>query len=108
MRDNRMDKFYQTKEWKDLRAMMLREHPLCETCLAKSPAEYSRAVIVHHVNEVRHRPDLALTIEYLDALGQPKRNLMSLCYDCHELAHHRAYKGRRGSRKEPINAERFD
>ena len=99
--------FYSTREWKQLRAEVLRDHPLCQDCLAKSPAEFSRAVYVHHVNELHDRPDLGLTRQWVDAMGDVHDNLVALCMDCHEVRHGRCARGRRRKRR-CVTKERFD
>lgn len=44
--------------------------------------------MVHHVNHVKRRPELALDMFYLDSDGQRKRNLISVCRWCHENVCH--------------------
>ena len=107
-RDGRRGVFYTTKEWKELRAQVLKDHPLCVDCLAKSPAEFSRAVYVHHVNELHDRPDLGLSRTWTDAAGEAHDNLVALCMQCHEERHGRFVKGSNGRKKKPITEERFD
>lgn len=106
-RSGKRELFYATKEWKQLRAEVLHDQPLCQDCLAKSPAEFSRAVYVHHVNELHDRPDLGLTRQWVDATGQVHDNLVALCMDCHEARHNRFVKGRR-RRRRCVTEERFD
>lgn len=78
--------FYQTKDWQELRAAVLDDlHYECQHCLERG--EYVRADCVHHVNEVRVRPDLALSMWYVDEHGQRQRNLVPLCNTCHNLVH---------------------
>ena len=45
--------------------------------------------MVHHVNEVLQRPDLALSRYFLDADGVRRDNLVPLCAACHEAEHSR-------------------
>lgn len=86
-------KFYKTTEWRELRRKTLEtEHFECEAC--RKHGRYRRAVLVHHVNEVRKRPELALSLWYKDTDGVSKKNLQALCFECHEIAHGRAYAGR--------------
>jgi len=78
--------FYLTEDWQELRLDVLREHHWeCSECLKKG--EYTRAVCVHHVNEVRHRPDLALSKFYVDKDGTKQPNLVPLCNSCHNIVH---------------------
>ena len=75
--------FYVTGEWRALSAEVLRiDRYECQLCKAKG--RYRRAALVHHVNHVKHRPDLALDIYYVDSDSEQKRNLLSVCRWCHE------------------------
>jgi 5-methylcytosine-specific restriction protein A len=65
--------FYQSKEWRTLRAQHLRENPCCEMC---RPI-VTPAVIVHHIIEVKDDPTKALDPE----------NLLSCCVACHNTIH---------------------
>lgn len=79
--------FYVTGEWRSLSADVLRDdRHECQICKAKG--RYHRADLVHHVNHVKLRPDLALDIYYTDADGERKRNLISVCRGCHETVCH--------------------
>lgn len=72
--------FYKSKEWKKLRAAVLKlDHYECQQC--KAEGRYSKAQTVHHVHHVKDRPDLALTY-----MHEGKRNLVSLCRECHNLS----------------------
>lgn len=59
-------RFYQTKEWRTLRAIKLVHNPLCERC--NEVAEE-----VHHVIDIKDDTAKALSIN----------NLESLCKSCH-------------------------
>jgi 5-methylcytosine-specific restriction endonuclease McrA len=63
--------FYDSREWRLLRAAHLELHPECEDCLAAGRRE--AASQVDHIQALRIRPDLAL---------EPS-NLRSLCRSCH-------------------------
>lgn len=81
-------KFYKSKEWMELRDAVLKDnHYECAHCLERG--KYTRATMVHHVNEVRKRPDMALTREYKDKDGGTRNNLVPLCFACHEAEHDR-------------------
>ena len=83
---DRVQLFYQTKEWKELRQEVLYEnHYECAEC--KKKGKYTRADCVHHINEVRHRPDLALSKHYTDAEGKQQQQLIPLCNECHNIIH---------------------
>lgn len=91
--------FYKSKEWKKLRAAVLKlDHYECQQC--KKEGRYSKAQTVHHVHHVKDRPDLALTY-----MHEGKRNLVSLCRECHNKAH--PEKFRKWERKEPLTPERW-
>jgi len=87
IRENKIYLFYKTDEWLNLRAEVMRDaHYECQHCL--KDGIYKRAEMVHHINEVRIRPDLALTREYIDAITKEiKINLVALCNACHEKEH---------------------
>ena len=83
---DKVEQFYYTGEWKELRADVMEYfHNECQECLKHG--RYTRADCVHHVNEVRHRPDLALSRYYVDAKGIRQYNLIALCNQCHNVAH---------------------
>ena len=83
---DKVEKFYMTDEWKELRQDVLEFfHFECQECLKKG--RYTKADCVHHVNEVRVRPDLALSRTYVDAHGQQQFQLVPLCNTCHNLIH---------------------
>lgn len=80
--------FYHSSEWKRVRAAALeRDAGMCCDCMDRFRAGYgnkpNRATIVHHLQSIEERPELALSLE----------NLRSLCEDCHNKRH--PEKGRR-------------
>lgn len=86
IREGNVAKFYQSKEWKDLRTEVLEEHFYeCQECLKKGI--YTRATCVHHVNELKDRPDLAVSKYYVDHRGEKHIQLLPLCNTCHNLIH---------------------
>jgi len=104
IRADKVHLFYQTKEWKELRLKVLEEnHYECQRCLEKG--KYTRATCVHHVNEVRIRPDLALSKYYTDAEGKQQKQLMPLCDACHNLEHDKLGEWQRKDKF--INEERW-
>lgn len=93
-------KFYKGKEWTELKEEILNEqHHECQGCL--SQGKLTKADTVHHVNEVREKPELALSKYYFDTDGTKKLNLLALCKKCHNKAHNR-FTG-----KEPLTQERW-
>lgn len=104
---DKLYKFYKSKEWIELRDDVLRSnHYECQHCLRHG--KYTRAVMVHHVNEVRKRPDMALSKTYIDKEGREQKNLVPLCFACHEAEHDRFEKARTEQGKEKFsNCERW-
>ena len=77
--------FYTSGKWKQLRAkVLMMDRYECQICKARG--RYTKATTVHHVNYVKQHPELALEIWY-EWQGERKRNLISLCRDCHEEIH---------------------
>ena len=86
IKEDRIEQFYFTDEWKELRQDVLDDHHNeCQECLKKGT--YTRAVCVHHVNEVRVRPELALSKFYVDKEGNQQKQLVPLCNECHNIIH---------------------
>lgn len=73
----------------------------CQHC--KKRGIYKKASTVHHVNYVKRHPEMALEIWY-EWRGEKKRNLISLCHDCHEEVH--GY--RKKENKKLLTEERWD
>lgn len=74
--------FYQSREWRRVRAAFLREHPLCAACEARG--RVVPAVVADHVQPLK---DGGLRFDWA--------NLQALCVSCHnrktagETARHR-------------------
>ncbi len=97
-----MHRFYNWSKWKRVRLDVLRlDNYECQMC--KQRGRYKKASTVHHINYVVNHPELALEIYYLWQ-GTRKRNLLSLCHDCHEEVH--GY--RKNNIKEPLTEERWE
>lgn len=127
IRDERLDRFYHSKEWSSLKKQVLREqHCECQRCKEK----YNRLTVlriskkaesfyinkrgekivkpiacIHHVKEVRKYPELALCKYYLDAKGIKHRQLIVLCPFCHNELHNRFQNG--SINKHFVNEERW-
>lgn len=100
----RLYRFYKTKDWCELRSSILEDaHWECARC--KEQGKYSRAVTVHHVNEVKDKPHLALSRTFVDAEGEVHPQLVPLCFQCHNEVHGRALKGQ--VPKPKLNEERW-
>lgn len=97
-------KFYKTKQWQDLRTYILEKyHYECQECIKKG--KYTQARNVHHINELKDRPDLALNEYYTDSTtGKRKINLIPLCIDCHNIQHKRVCSN---EHKPQLNEERW-
>mgnify|MGYP004456730559 FL=1 len=94
-------RFYIWRKWRRLRKDVLKmDKEECQLC--KQRGTFARATTVHHVNSVRKHPDKALEIWYTFK-EERKRNLISLCRDCHEEVH--GY--RKKKRAEPLTEERW-
>lgn len=88
---DKIEEFYQSQDWKELRLEVLEDHHFeCQDCLLRG--RYTRADCVHHVNEVRVRPDLALSKYFTDIHGEKKMNLRPLCNTCHNIVHEKLIK----------------
>ncbi len=78
--------FYKSEDWQEVKGEVLEElHYECQHCLKRG--RYTRADVVHHVNHVRNRPDLALSKYYTDKDGKQQRQLVPLCDACHAFEH---------------------
>jgi 5-methylcytosine-specific restriction endonuclease McrA len=94
IREDKMIPFYKSKPWRVLRQEALeRDNYECQVC--KKRGKYSRAQNVHHLKEVKMRPDLALTLD----------NLESVCIRCHNEIHDKRLKN--DKRKPFVNEERW-
>jgi len=93
--DEQKRKFYDSREWKRLREERKRlDNYECQECkrngmVSIDTNEYSETarrkkiqLVVHHVQELGQRPDLALEID----------NLETLCVDCHNEIHGRGFE----------------
>lgn len=92
--------FYVSKQWRKLRVKILqRDHYECQHCKANGVRKIVKATHVHHIKELKDRPDLALEPD----------NLISLCHMCHEQAHDKLSRANEMRRKEPkfMNEERW-
>lgn len=104
IQDGTSDLFYRWPEWEHTRAAVLEmDHHECQLCKARH--RYRKAVIVHHVQHLRDRPDLALSIMNPDT---GERQLISLCRACHELQHPERMVPVSAVRSDPVTRERWD
>ena len=110
IRENKAYKIYKDKNYKKLRARVLKDlHNECQRC--KANGKVTRAVLVHHVREVKKYPELAYKEFFIDEDGNEKRNLLPLCKQCHEEVHgrygYRPNQIKKNQKKEPVTPERW-
>lgn len=93
MTDKEAKAFYNSKPWKKKRLKILdRDHHECQDCikrikdanekgilLDREDAHIRRGTEVHHLQELKEHPELALT----------DSNLITLCTVCHNIRHGR-------------------
>lgn len=80
--------FYNSRAWRQLSHDVISEnHNECYQC--RQVGKVQPAVLVHHVNELKLRPDLAYSRKYIDDHGKLQLQLMPLCFECHEKTHKR-------------------
>lgn len=72
-------KAYNTTEWRKLREVYMREHPICEKCLEKG--KITPAEDIHH----KISPFRGGEVNY--GLLLDHDNLMAVCKDCHGEIH---------------------
>ncbi len=97
MKNEEILRFYLGSEWKAVRDEVLRlDHNECQMC--KAQGKYTKAQVVHHVQHLKDRPDLALSIWH-----RGQRQLVSLCNECHNKVH--PEKGIRGKAKAVLTNE---
>ena len=74
-------KYYDSKQWKDLRESYKLQHPLCECCLSNG--------IVTPMEEVHHKKRFMSGVneEAKWSLLLNPNNVISLCKECHNIAH---------------------
>lgn len=86
--NNDTSAFYNSREWRKLSKQVIKDgNSECLYCRKKG--KVSEAVLTHHFNELKHRPDLAYSRTYVDEKGNTKPQLIPLCFDCHEMIHKR-------------------
>ncbi len=68
---NERQKFYHSKQWRDLRNYVLALEPFCVEC--KKRGIITLAIDVDHIIDIQDRPQLALNAD----------NCQSLCKKCH-------------------------
>ena len=79
--DKEHSKFYSTARWRKLRALKLRQDPLCKDCKGNNIT--TLADMVHHDEEIKEGGQLL----------PPLEELTSLCWGCHNKRHKGVYGG---------------
>lgn len=98
--------FYCSTAWRRKRRQILRRDKYeCQLCRARG--RYRKAELVHHVNHLKDRPDLALSDTYTDGDGTEQRQLISVCRECHETVCH-PERMRKNFREKFTTEERWD
>lgn len=85
---NDLRPFYNSREWRKLSKRVIKDGNF-ECCLCRKQGKVSTAVLTHHFNELKNRPDLAYSLTFVDEHGETQKQLLPLCYDCHERIHKR-------------------
>lgn len=70
---------YSNTTWRKLRDTFMKEHPICERCLAKG--KITPATDVHHIKSPFRNGEVNYSLLLDD------KNLMSLCRECHGDIH---------------------
>ena len=97
------EKFYRNKLWRRLSKEILNDDKHeCQVCKIQKH-KYTKSRMVHHVNYLLIHPELGLEKFYIDDDGNTKRNLISICFACHEEIHKWVQK----EKVEPLTVERW-
>ena len=86
--DEDLKTFYKSREWRKISKKVIPAGH-CECIECNKMGKVTDAVLTHHVNELKKRPDLAYSFTYTDENGEVKPQLIPLCHDCHERIHKR-------------------
>ena len=81
-----------SREWRELRTQVIREHPICQRCEQEGRVTASRCV--HHIVPV----ESARTETEAFRLAFRRSNCMALCFECHAAIH----KAERSHSKEVV------
>ena len=96
--------FYDSRAWRRVRREVLRDdHNECQYC--KEKHKHVKAEIVHHVYHLDEYPQYGL-MRFVYENGECKRNLISVCRDCHETVCH-PERMRKAEKKIPLTRERW-
>lgn len=90
------NKYYQhllnSKRWRELRLSYLRDHPLCERCVAEGEARGIPGGYITPAVDLHHRVpvELAKNQAEMERLAFDPSNLQALCVPCHIRTHQEA------------------
>lgn len=94
--------FYTSWTWRTKRKEILeRDSKECQLCKREgkvTTGTKDKSLVVHHIKELKDRPDLALT----------DKNLLTVCKDCHENVCHPNRLGNYQEKKRFMNEERWE
>lgn len=101
-------KFYTWGKWiKTRKRVLAADRYECQRCKTKYK-RFRKASTVHHINHLKVHPEIALDMFFTDPLTHEKRrNLISLCHDCHEEVHD-FRKQKKQSEEKIFTEERWD
>ena len=105
--EQKIYRFYQSKEWRQLRADIIhKNYNECHNCRKKG--KITKAETVHHIHHLREYPQYALS-EYIYKDGEKIINLIPLCSKCHWEEHPEKNKKciEKNKKKEDITEERW-
>lgn len=97
--------FYNNRDWRHKRQEILkRDRYECQRCNGQWDSEYpiektqlTTASVVHHIKDLQEYPLLALEDD----------NLVSLCYNCHNVVEERTESGVFNPKKVPLTIEKW-
>lgn len=106
IKTNRLDVFYNSRYWRNFSKKEIKaQNYECQLC--KRRGKVSRAKILHHVKQLKKFPELAYSRFYVDSAGNTQRQLLAVCFSCHEAEHERVFKGNQRQAKGYRNEEKF-
>lgn len=111
---DQIEKFYHSGAWlkkaEEVKKLDNYECKICRqegkvtTCGSRHDDGRLVQISVHHKQDVRKHPELALSIWYIDDNGEKKRNLITVCETHHNLIHK---KFQRKKKEKFVNEERW-
>lgn len=101
---DQIEKFYHSSAWlkkaEEVKKIDNYECQLCKqegkvtTCGSRRDDGKSIQISIHHIQEIRKRPELALSIWYTDDNGEKARNLITVCETHHNYIHKKFQKNK--------------